>query len=220
MVAKDSGKPKLVEVRMMDRRFSSILSWGVQLPPSICDTGQKEVGCICYHISTFLKDFKYIFQLHQFPGYDSSALTPLPHGVSTLDILTRVVDAQPKLQKTVSLMVIISAYYCLLVFQLCIVCLYFSFVLSAGISALYCLLVFQLCIVCLYFSFVLSAGISALYYLLVFQLCIVCWYFSFVLSACISALYCLLVFQLYIICWYFSFVLSACISALYYNNNI
>lgn len=37
-------------------------------------------------------------QLHQYPGYDPSELTPLPNGFSATQILSKVVNAQPKLK--------------------------------------------------------------------------------------------------------------------------
>ena len=53
----------------------------------------------------------FVTKLHQYPGYDSAGLTPLPHGVKALEILAKVVDAQPRLRKTVSYTIRIADVY-------------------------------------------------------------------------------------------------------------
>ena len=42
-----------------------------------------------------------LFQLHQYPGFNSSEITPIPNDVSALGILTKTADAQNKFDKMV-----------------------------------------------------------------------------------------------------------------------
>jgi len=49
----------------------------------------------------FLNVPVHFFQLHQYPGYEPKELTPLPHDVTPVEILTKVANAQPSLRKMV-----------------------------------------------------------------------------------------------------------------------
>ena len=43
------------------------------------------------------------FQLHQYPGYDPTELTPLPDDIAAVDILKKAADASMDLKKKVNM---------------------------------------------------------------------------------------------------------------------